>query len=77
MKQTDTYYNYDVDYLELSLPYINGDGNVFTVSDLYNVDHNILKQNFKENEYDNNPVILSYILHVTDNTYNTHDIEYK
>lgn len=77
MKQTDTYYNYDVDYLELSLPYIDGNGNVCTVSALYNVDHNILKQNFKENEYDNNPVILSYILHVTDNTYNTHDIEYK
>ncbi len=77
MKQQDTYYNYDVDTLELSLPYIDGDGNVCTVSALYNVDHNILKQNFKENEHDNNPVILSYILHVTDNTYNTHDIEYK
>jgi hypothetical protein len=77
MKQNDTYYNYDVDYLELSLPYIDGNGNVCTVSALYNVDHNILKQNFKENEHDNNPVILSYILHVTDNTYNTHDIEYK
>lgn len=77
MEQKDTYYNYDVDKLELSLPYIDGNGNVCTVSALYSVDHNILKQNFKENENDNNPVILSYILHITDNTYNTHDIEYK
>lgn len=77
MEQKDTYYNYDVDKLELSLPYIDSNGNVCTVSALYDVDHNILKQNFKENENDNNPVILSYILHVTDNTYNTHDIEYK
>lgn len=77
MEQKDTYYNYDVDKLELSLPYVDGNGNVCTVSALYNVDHNILKQNFKENENDNNPVILSYILHVTDNTYNVHDIEYK
>ena len=58
MKQNDTYYNYDVDYLELSLPYIDGNGNVCTVSALYNVDHNVLKQNFKENENYNNPVIL-------------------
>lgn len=77
MEQKDTYFNYDVDKLELSLPYVDGSGNVCTVSALYDVDHNILKQNFKENENDNNPVILSYILHVTDNTYNTHDIEYK
>lgn len=77
MEQKDIYYNYDVDKLELSLPYVDGNGNVCTVSALYNVDHNILKQNFKENENDNNTVILSYILHVTDNTYNVHDIEYK
>ena len=77
MGQKGTYYNYDVDTLELSLPYIDGNGNVCTVSALYNVDHNILKQNFKENEKDAKPVILSYILHVTDNTYNIHDIEYK
>lgn len=77
MGQKDTYYNYDVDTLELSLPYIDGNDNVCTVSALYNVDHNILKQNFKENEYDEKPVILSYILHVTDNIYNIHNIEYK